>query len=76
MNLRSAHHAGSRKHGVVDGIGADVAATADKLDLDHHEVVDMVEILADGLLLDSRIAAADDEVPGSARSDLVGHVAS
>lgn len=46
--LQAAHHAGSRIHGARNGIGADAARAAVEGDGNDFEIVNVVEIAADG----------------------------
>lgn len=75
MYLRPTHHAGPGEHGVMDGIRLDVAATAHEVDLDHYQVVYVVQVLTNALFCESRIATAEDEVPRGTNADLAGYMA-
>lgn len=69
------HHAGPGEHGVMDGIRLDVATTAHEVDLDHNQVVYVVQVLTNALFRESRIATAEDEVPRGTNADLAGYMA-
>ena len=72
-----AHHARPRKQCVVKRVGLDVAVGADELNLDDDEIVDVVEVLADGLLrMPGAVDTLDDEVAGRSSVDLTDGVAS
>ena len=73
-NLPSAHQTRPGEHGVVNGVGADVARRVGEVHLDHDEVVDVLEIVPDDLLRQPRIAAPDDEVPRCADANLARDV--
>lgn len=48
----------------MHGVGADVATATFDLDLDDHQVVDMLKVVADRFLCESGITSADDQIPG------------
>lgn len=73
-HLQPTHHARSGEHGVVDRIGLYVAAPAHELDLDNNEVVDVLQILPESSLGESRIAATDHEVAAGSYADLASYV--
>lgn len=75
VDLRTAQHAGPCKHGVVDRACPDEAVGLDKVDLDHHKVVDMLEILAYSLLGVVGITVADDEIAAGSSVDFVSDMA-
>lgn len=75
VDLHTAQHAGPCKHGVVDRACPDEAVALDKVDLDHHKVVDMLEILAYSLLSVVGITVADDEVAAGSEADFVSDMA-
>jgi len=58
----------------VDRVQADVAAAANELDLDHNQVVNMVQVLADDLLRVPIIVLLDYQVATGAHPDLVRYV--
>lgn len=61
-DLRPAHHASSREQGVVDRIGADVAAAALESDLGDDEVVNVLQVVANHFLGDIMVASSDDKI--------------
>ena len=69
-NLPTTHHAGSCKHCIVHGIGVDVATTTNELDFDHHKIVDVLKIISNNLLRDSRVNSSNDEVSRGSDADL------
>ncbi len=53
-------------------VRADRAATTSELDLDNDKVVDVFQVVADGLLGQPRVNPSNNEVPRGARADLAG----
>ena len=59
---RPRHHAGSGEERVVDGIERDVGVIGLERDADYHDVVNVVQIIADALFSDAFMDATYDEV--------------
>lgn len=59
----------------MDGICLDVAAAAHEVDLDHHQVVNVVKILTNAFFREPRIATAKNEVARGSNTDLAGYMA-
>lgn len=74
VDSQPAHHTGSCEHRVVNRIGPDVAAPAQKLHLDDDQVVDVLEIVPDGSLREARIATADHKVASGSNANLASDV--
>ena len=63
VNVPSAHHASDCKLGKREGVGADEATVSYKLYPQDHEVVNVLQVIADLFLGQSRIAAANHHIP-------------
>lgn len=74
MHLRPTHHAGSGKHGIVNGICLDVTAAAHEVNSDHYQVVNVVQILTNALFCESRIATTENEVSRGPDANFAGYV--
>lgn len=69
-----AHHASPSEHSVVDRVGPDVAATAHEIHLDDNQVVDVLKIITECSLSQSRITTTNDQVASGPYADLASHV--
>lgn len=69
--VRSAHHAGAGKHGVIDRIGADEAIVLDEFHLDDSKVVNMLEIITNTLLSVVGATTPDNHVAGDSMGNLL-----
>jgi hypothetical protein len=74
VNIQSTHHAGSRKHRIVNGVEADEATTATEFDSDHAKFVYVLQIVPYTRFSMPRIATADHKIPRSTTRKPVGDV--
>lgn len=58
----------------MDGVGLDVAAAANEINLDDDQVVNVLEVITDSLLGLIGMASSDDHVSCGTCGDLVGNV--
>lgn len=68
---RSRHHTSPRKHCIVYWVERDDCVLASKLDINHHQIMNMIEIFANSLLGMSRGSVVNHQVSCRANSDFV-----
>jgi hypothetical protein len=74
-HLQPTQHALPRIDGIVHRVQANVAVAAHELNLDHHQVVDMVQVLADDVLGMPIVVPLEHQVAACAHTNLVRDVA-
>ena len=72
--LHAAHQATTSKHGVVHRVCFNIAVSRRELDRIKHQVVNVLKILADEFLGNSRVALVDNHVTRGASVDLRAHM--
>lgn len=60
----------------MDGVGLDVTATTQKLNINNNEVMDVVEVLSNAVYGVLGIASSNNHIAGSAESNLPSNVSS
>lgn len=73
--LQATHQALTCVDGIVNRVQADVAVAPDELHLDHHQIMDMVEILANHIRCMSVIVPLDDQVAAGTHGNFASNVA-
>jgi hypothetical protein len=73
-DLQPAEHALAGVDSVVDRVQTNMAIAANELDLDHDEVVDMVQVLSNNVLGMPAVVPLDHEVTAGALADPVEQV--
>jgi hypothetical protein len=73
-DVRAAHHASTSKHSIVDRVCGNVSILTLEDDLDHNEVMDMLQIISNCFLCMSRTTVENDQVSCRSNSYLVGNM--
>ena len=70
-DLRAAHHASPREHGVMDRVGLYVAVTPNEFDLDYNQVMYVLQIFPNTVFGVLGTTSSNDHVSSGTPSNLV-----
>lgn len=68
------HHAGSRKHGIVDRIGRYMGISVNEFNANDDKVVDVIQVFTDRFIRMPCTCGSNDDISCCTHSDLMGNM--